>query len=683
MTLRDLAKAKWLSSALTNQQAKALKLKPIPDPSRLSLNFKPAGALQIPYFDLNGKTTKFYRLRYLEDLPGFAGKTAKPQRYDQPVGTLNEAYFPPLLNGLGTWAKVSQDPDIPVCITEGELKAACGTAHEIPTIGLGGVHVFKSAKNGVQFFKALADFNWKAREVRVVFDNDISHKVEVMQAQRMLAQELLSRGAKVSIVEIPPGPDKGLDDYIKAHGVDSFQKLVDEAPPFEESRALWDLNEELVYIREIDGIIERKTVMLMKPLAFVKSIYANRYYIKREEKTFGKGDKRVTVPTLVKTPLAPHWLAWEHRAELKRLAYEPGKPKVFDDQWNAWNGWGCDPKAGDVQPWHDLLRLLFGDDLKAKEWFERWCAYPLQHPGTKMYSAVLLWSRVKRVGKNLIAHLLREIYGENAAVIGARDLKATFNWWAVNRQLVIGDEITAGEARLESDHLKGLITQSHITIRAKYKPEYTLRDCIQHLYLSNHPDALFLEIGDGRFFVHEIRVTEAQRDLPDTQALYQRVDAFLHGDGPSRLFHYLLNLDLGDFNPLGHAPEGPSKAAMVRAGMSDLGLWIQTLKEDPRQALMALGEKRATECDLYTPGQLFRAFDPDRSKRASEAGMGRSLSAAGFRQLNSGQPMSIHPMGVYRLYAVRNQIFWEQSTDAEIKEHFTKYWGPETLGVLK
>ena len=40
-------------------------------------NFAQAASLQIPYFGLDGKPTAFYRIRYLEPLPGFAGLIAK------------------------------------------------------------------------------------------------------------------------------------------------------------------------------------------------------------------------------------------------------------------------------------------------------------------------------------------------------------------------------------------------------------------------------------------------------------------------------------------------------------------------------------------------------------------------------------------------------------------------------
>lgn len=668
------AQEKWRSSGITDNQAKRLKLISIPDPKTLSPTFHSALALRIPYFNLKGKPTGFYRIRYLAPLPGFAGQVEKPQRYDQLPGTLNEVYLPPLLKT--TWQVVCDDADTSVLVTEGELKAARGCNASFPTIGLGGVNTFKSTKAKIAFLPQLEAFAWEGRHVYIVFDNDITHKIEVLRAQRALAKELTSRGARVFLVDLPAGPAKGLDDYLQACGAAALQALLDDARPFDESEALWGMNEELVFIRTINTVIERPTAMPMKPFDFTASIYANRYYMEQEE----QGPKGKKYIVLVKKPLAPAWLKWEKRAQLERLTYAPAQPKVFGDAWNAWNGWGCEPVKGDVAPWHFLMDFLFDRNDKMRQWFERWCAYPLQHPESpKMYTAVLLWSRVKRLGKSFVTYALRDIYGKNAVVINSKDLKGGFNYWGKDRQLIIGEEITAGEARVDADYLKGIITQSHITIKAKFMADYTTPDMMNHIYTSNHMDALFLEDGDGRFAVHEVK-----RQAPAPRAEYEKADKWLKGTGPSHLFHYLLNLDLGDFNPREHAPDSADKQAMIRMSKNDLGLWVEQLKEDPVTALKVLGEKASKDCDLFTPSMLYRAFDPERRGRAqaSEAALGRALSAGGFRQINGNVPL-VTESGTHRLYAVRNIIRWEQATRKEAKAHFNEFHGRATLGELK
>ena len=67
----------------------------------------------------------------------------------------------------------------------------------------------------------------------------------------------------------------------------------------------------------------------------------------------------------------------------------------------SWPGWGVEPCKGDVTLWRELLDFLFhGADAAHREWFERWCAYPIQHPGAKMKSTLVIHGP-QGTGKNM------------------------------------------------------------------------------------------------------------------------------------------------------------------------------------------------------------------------------------------------------------------------------------------
>ena len=94
---------KLKSSGLTLKDSKKLQFSLLSRQDSEKLKVKPYEGFKIPYFDLEGKTTEFYRVRYLEStLSGFHKSTGiKEQRYAQPPETLNEAYLPPSLD-VGT-----------------------------------------------------------------------------------------------------------------------------------------------------------------------------------------------------------------------------------------------------------------------------------------------------------------------------------------------------------------------------------------------------------------------------------------------------------------------------------------------------------------------------------------------------------------------------------------------------
>jgi hypothetical protein len=456
--------------------------------------------------------------------------------------------------------------------------------------------------------------------------------------------------------------------------VEKFKKLIEEATPAPDCEALWQLNEEVVFIKDLDLVLERATGKVIEPNKFMHHVYANRFYVERVVKGSGKNE-RITID---KVKLAPKWVEWEQRAELRELTYEPGAPKVIEGRaWNTWDGWGVKPKKGSMAPWIWLLDFLFYNDQKAKRYFEQWCAYPIQHPGAKMFVAVVLWSRIKRLGKGLLFTPLRQIYGENAALINSKQLKSNFNSWARNKQLVIGEEITAGEARIDAEYLKDIITSPIFTINAKFKEEYTIPNHTNFGFLSNQPDAISLEDGDKRYLIHGI-----WHQNPASRDKYRWYGAWLKNDGASYLMDYLLNLKLGSFDPMEHAPETTSKHEMNFVGKAGLAVWVLRLQEDPRTALKGLGAAPSEGCDLFTPEQLYRAFDPQDRRPGGGASLGRVLSSAGFRQVNGGIPVGTSS-GIHRLYAVRNVVKWEQSSRKEIREHYEQFFGLKVTGGVK
>lgn len=661
--LQTLARKKWESSGLTDEHAKALRLDALEGTAVAALaeNFTATAALKIPYFDLNGEPTEFYRIRYLAKPAGFAGLVAKPQRYAQPAGSLNEVYLPPLLEK--PWKEVAKDATIQIVITEGEFKAACACSHGIPCIGLGGVDVWRASKRGIDLLPQLREIDWNNRSVVVVFDSDAARNPNVAAAQIRLARALTDRGARPLVVTLPPGEDdakQGLDDFLVAGG--NLGRLVAVAGPFPESEALWQMNEEVLYIRDPGLVVVQKTGQRITPNAFEKHAYADRHF---NEITVGPNG----IITKRK-PLAPKWIAWRNRFSLDRITYAPGQQQIFDDQYNMWRGLGVEPKKGDIAPWLWLMGFIFKADDAAREWFQRWAAYPLQVLGAKMNTAVVLWGTAQGTGKTLIGYTLAKLYGRaNWIEIKNKDLKGGFNGWAENKQLVIGDEITGGEARIDSDYLKGLITQDSMLVNVKYVPSFTIPDCINYIFTSNQPDALFLEDFDRRFFVHEVLGSPAERSFYETYDRWYRSE-----EGQAALLHYLLELDLGNFNPRAEAPETEAKKGMIRDSKSDLGNWVLMLKEDPERALSPLGPEAAKECEVFTATQLLHCYDPEKRTRVTVGGLGKEMKRSGFRQANYASPVHTK-MGLQRLWAVRNGVYWaDVAKPKQIAEAFDKFF---------
>jgi hypothetical protein len=637
-------------SDLTAKDAVLLKLKPllaVTVASKYSgLPVHRAGFV-IPYFTVNGKPTEFYRFRYLEygHEKGIAKLTAttakKLFRYGQAAGTTNELYLPPFIN----WSAYSQDVTKPLLITEGELKSACATRHGLPTVGLGGVWCFKGTAQRQPLLTGFNLFKWKDRVVYIIYDSDAATNPQVIKAENALARELLLLGSVPHVCRVPhctSGKKTGLDDYIVEKGVDTLMKrVIKPTEPWIAARELHALNEEVVYVTDPGLILRLDTCQRLTARAFVDHAYSTRVYY--EEKPTKDGGVQLTEKS------APReWLKWTPRATVNKITYEPGAAQRTESGClNTWPGWAAEPIRGEVQRWHALLDYLFyGTPATEREWFEQWLAYPLQNPGVKLYTACVLWGVHHGTGKSLIGYTMFKIYGVNATEISDRDLFSTHNEWAEYKQFVMGDEITGGDKRATADRMKSMITQRLLRVNPKYVPSYTVPDCVNYYFTSNHPDAFFLEDTDRRFFIHEVH------GRPQSDGFYKDYVEWLEAGGAARLFYYFLNMDLSKFNPQGHAPVTASKTEMIDSGRSDLAYWVHKLRDDPDRALVVGGHPCSYR--LFSSEDLRLIYDPLGTTKVTTNGLARELKRSGFSRVYNGNPVLTQSAGGQRLWAIRD-----------------------------
>lgn len=91
----------------------------------------PNGGYKIPYRNVAGNLTKFFRIRFL---PALKNSKGKDQKYAQKKGDSNHLYIPPNID-----REALLNPDIPIIITEGEKKSAKACQESYLCVELGGV----------------------------------------------------------------------------------------------------------------------------------------------------------------------------------------------------------------------------------------------------------------------------------------------------------------------------------------------------------------------------------------------------------------------------------------------------------------------------------------------------------------------------------------------------------------
>lgn len=667
----ELCTAKLASSGLTIEDAKCLKIKLLDGPSTAKLHpiLKPLSSLQFNYLAPNGDALSwwpncppFYRIRYVQKDMSFSGHTEKKEiRYVQLPGTMPVAYYP---NGFFDWVEVAIDPSIPLIITEGELKAAKACKEGFPTIGLGGVWSWCAQQHGIQWLDSLELVEWRQRLVYVCFDSDYHTNQQVCHALVALTKQLVQLGAYVKLVALPEladGTKTGLDDFLLFYGAagrEELSRLLDQAVSLGLSKPLWDFNRRFAYVYHPGLVVALEDPEVRFSASTFKESEGRKSYMEATLAKDGEIKKK-------QVAVAPSWLTWEQRHTVDKIIYSPGHSRLHDNCYNAWTGWGIKPEAGDVKPFLDLVDHLFTDaEPEAKQWFLRWCAYPLQHPGFKLATSVLLHGIRQGTGKSLLGYTLGAIYGQNFIEIKQADLHSSFNSWAANKQFVMGDDVAGSNKRQDADLLKKMITQRQIEVNIKWLPTYVVQDCINYLFTSNHPDAFFLEGDDRRFFVHQIYVG------PLSEEFYVEYDLWLSTGGAAAVFDHLLNLDLGDFNPTAPAFRTSARDRLIDCMQSDLGSWCRELISAPDQVLR-VGDIVLTQ-DLFSSRELLRLYDPTGINRVTANGISRELARAGLRQVYGGRPILANGVQA-RYFAVRNPERWASASPRAVIEHLQEH----------
>ena len=260
---------------------------------------------------------------------------------------------------------------------------------------------------------------------------------------------------------------------------------------------------------------------------------------------------------------------------------------------NLWGGWPSAPKAGSCQHLLGLIEHLCSyDPLRQAEltdWLLKWIAYPLQHPGAKMATAVLMHGP-EGTGKNTVFNAIRSIYGRYGCQFSQVELESNFNGWASGKLFAIGNEVVS---RAELYHIQGrlkaMVTEPEWIINEKMLPARQEQNHCNFIFFSNRIDIAKLDQGDRRYCVIW---TPTALD----EGRYAEVVAELKAGGAAALHHHLMHLDLGDFHPHTKPPATAAKQELINLGMDSTDRFYRDWIEGD---IHPLPEEMALSEDLY------------------------------------------------------------------------------------
>lgn len=230
---------------------------------------------------------------------------------------------------------------------------------------------------------------------------------------------------------------------------------------------------------------------------------------------------------------------------------------------NLYGGWPTVPKQGDCSKLLELLRYLCSEETNADavfDWVIKWLAYPIQHPGAKMQTA-LVFHGPQGTGKNLFFESIMAIYGEYGRIVDQAAIEDKFNDWASRKLFMIADEVVA---RTELYHvknkLKSFVTGEWIRINPKNVSAHDEKNHVNLVFLSNEAKPLVLEDDDRRYLI-----IHTPEKLPEE--FYKSVRKELDNGGIAALHHHLKTLDISGFEVFTKPIKTQAKAKLIEASL--------------------------------------------------------------------------------------------------------------------
>lgn len=303
--------------------------------------------------------------------------------------------------------------------------------------------------------------------------------------------------------------------------------------------------------------------------------------------------------------------------EAKKIVFDP-EGKQGAGIINMFTGFETKPKAGDVEPLLEHLHLLCGTD-EVFDWVIKWTAYPLQHPGAKMATALVFHGK-EGTGKNIFWDAVKAVYGRYGVMITQSQIESEFNAWMSAKLFILANEVLS---RRERRHIKGrlkaLVTESTVMINQKNMPIRDEENHANFVFLSNEADPIDTDRFDRRYQIincEHVLSKEYYRDLKAS------IDI-------GALYHYLISVNLGDFNPHTAPILNDAKEALLRLNMRSEQLFLEEWMDGestafPFQDVPSLSLYWAYRCWCEERGEKYPATETRFGRALKDAGLNKS-----------------------------------------------------------
>jgi putative DNA primase/helicase len=301
-------------------------------------------------------------------------------------------------------------------------------------------------------------------------------------------------------------------------------------------------------------------------------------------------------------------------ADEEDVVFEPGGCK--DHQINMFKGYRIKPVSGQTNLIEDHILTLCGLDTELAHWMTAWMAYPLQHPGAKLQTALVIHGDFG-TGKNLLFDAYSRLYVPYSIALNQQILDGRFTGWLSQKCFILADEVIANAHQgLVKNRLKALITSSDITIEEKGLPCRREHNHANFVFLSNNDMPLIVDHHDRRYAVIKC-------DTVMDSDYYTALAGQLIGPGTSEAFlDYLLKYDCQGFHEHSKPPLTDAKKELIDLCRPAHHRFIELWKSGE----LPIQSKTISAHDLYFVYRCWCESTGEKQYMVSETRFGRDAS---------------------------------------------------------
>lgn len=240
-----------------------------------------------------------------------------------------------------------------------------------------------------------------------------------------------------------------------------------------------------------------------------------------------------------------------------------------------------------VKKWvnHTLNIVCSGNEEQAKT-LTQWMAHIVQKPTEKSFAIIIYGAQ--GAGKSLLYEFFKRCIGKDLGlqVSKLEDITQSHNTHLRGKLIINANEATNEPCVRDVNILKGLITETDLTINPKGVNQYVVSNFSRLLITSNYKHCMRLDKDDRRYFCLEISDAELNND----EYFDPMVSDLTNDEAQQDFFDYLANYDISDFKNQ-RPPMSAMKRELIKSNVNNVITFVKDVCEN------VISEIPFEECD--------------------------------------------------------------------------------------